>query len=309
MFVVAGEALVDIVVPPDGPVEHAPGGSPLNVAVGLSRLGIDTTLLTRLGTDDHGHLVLDHLTRSNVRLGDGAVAAGTRTSTATAHLDEARAATYDFDLTWALPRQRLPADANGLHVGSIGTALRPGRDAVVDLVEQAHGRGLFVSYDPNARPAFLPEPAQAWRDLREIAARADLVKLSDEDVGVLAPGREPAQVAAELLEAGASTRIVVVTHGGAAAEAFTTAGHVRVPAPRVQVVDTVGAGDSFMAALVAVLLEREGRIDDRDVVDLTELLSAAHAVAAITCGRRGADPPRRDELPSGWPKAPPDVNP
>lgn len=309
MFVVAGEALVDIVVPPDGPVEHAPGGSPLNVAVGLSRLGIGTTLLTRLGADDHGRLVLDHLTRSNVRLGDDAVSPSTRTSTATAHLDEARSATYDFDLTWKLPLQRLPVDASGLHVGSIGTALRPGRDAVVDLVEQAHGRGLFVSYDPNARPAFLPEPAQAWRDLREISARADLVKLSDEDVGVLAPGRDPAEVAAELLGAGGSTRVVVVTHGGAAAEAFTKIGHVRVPAPKVQVVDTVGAGDSFMAALVAVLLEREGRVDGWGVADLADLLSAAHTVAAITCGRRGADPPRREELPSGWPTLRPDVNP
>lgn len=297
-FVVAGEALVDIVVPAEGPVEHAPGGSPLNVAVGLSRLGLDTLLVTEIGDDELGRMVVDHVRGSGVRLADGALLADTRTSTATATLDENRAATYDFDLSWTLTERPLPEPAAGLHVGSIGAALRPGRDAVVALLREAEQRGSFVSYDPNARPAFLPGPEQAWADVVEVAAYAHLVKLSDEDVHVLAPGRTPAAVAEMLLSSGGATRLVVVTHGGTAAEAFTREDSVRVPSQPVEVVDTVGAGDSFMAALIATVLDWG---IDLDKAELEAMLRAAHTVASITCGRRGANPPMRQELPPGWP--------
>lgn len=297
-FVVAGEALVDIVVPPEGAAEHAPGGSPLNVAVGLSRLGLDTLLVTEIGDDDLGGTVVDHLTGSGVRLAEGAVLTGTRTSTATARLDENRAASYDFDLSWTLTERPLPRRVSGLHVGSIGAALRPGRDAVVSMLRQARESGCFVSYDPNARPAFLPGPEQAWSDVVEVAAFAHLVKLSDEDVKLLAPGRAPAEVAATLLSSPGATRLVVVTHGGTAAEAFTEHDAVRVPSQPVEVVDTVGAGDSFMAALIAIVLDWGLDLDDEG---LEAMLRAAHAVASITCGRRGANPPTRRELPPGWP--------
>ncbi len=297
-YVVAGEALVDIVVPPDGRVENAPGGSPLNVAVGLARLGVDTVLMTELGDDEHGKLTADHVVASGVVLHEESVVGGRRTSTATAHLDENRAATYDFDLRWEMGPRELPAHASGLHVGSIGAALRPGRDSVVDLVRQAGAAGLLVSFDPNARPAFLPGPDQAFADLLEVAGAAALVKLSDEDVEHLAPGRTPADLAADLLERSATTRLVVVTHGGTAAEAYTREHLVRVPSQPVEVVDTVGAGDSFMAALIATVLEW-GLDLSRE--RLEALLSAAHQVAALTCARRGANPPTRRELPAGWP--------
>jgi fructokinase len=296
-FVLVGEALVDIVVPVEGATTDAPGGSPLNVAVGLSRLGLEAVLVTELGEDDFGRLVQEHVTSSGVRLHDGSVVPGHRTSTATAHLDQHNAATYDFDLSWTLGPRRLPAGARGLHVGSIGASLRPGRDAVVDLLDQAAHAGVFVSYDPNARPVFLPPAAQAWEDLNEVAAHADLVKMSDEDVHAFAPASTPGEVAEHLLGNG-RTRLVVVTHGGTGAEAFTPAGSVVVPSPRVEVVDTVGAGDSFMAALIAVIVDW-GLDLDRDRV--TELLAAAHTVAGITCSRRGADPPARSDLPQGWP--------
>jgi fructokinase len=297
-FVLAGEALVDIVVPTDGDEERAPGGSPLNVAVGLARLGLDTLLITELGDDEPGQLVLDHLVSSGVRLDESSVKAGRATSTATARLDERHAATYDFDLSWDLGRRILPTHALGLHVGSIGAALRPGRDAVVDLVAQAVAADTFVSFDPNARPAFLPAPAQAHADLLEIAASAQLVKLSDEDIELLAPGRTPQELAVDLLAASDRTRLVVVTHGGTAAEAYTRTDSVRVASTQAQVVDTVGAGDSFMAALIAVVLDWGL---DLDTERLRAMLTAAHTVAAITCGRRGADPPTRQELPPAWP--------
>jgi fructokinase len=297
LAVVAGEALVDIVVPTVGEHEQAPGGSPLNVAVGLSRLGIDTLLVTELGDDHNGRLVEHHVRDSGVQLHPDAVRAGRVTSTATARLDATGAATYDFDLRWELSRVDLPQETDALHVGSVGALLRPGRDAVLDLVEAAARRGSLVSYDPNARPALTPDAAQTWLDVQEVAASADLVKMSDEDLAVLAAGRTPEEVAGRLLAE--RTRLFVVTHGGGGAVAFTTGCTVSVPSGRVEVVDTVGAGDSFMAALVAVALEHG--LEDLDESRLAAYLAAAHQVGAVTVSRRGADPPRRAELPPGWP--------
>jgi fructokinase len=295
-FVVAGEALVDIVVPPTGGTEHAPGGSPLNVAVGLSRLGVETLLITRLGDDEHGRLVRGHVEASGVTLADTSVDPAVRTSTATAHLDEHGAATYDFDLTWELPPLALPDGATALHVGSIGAALRPGRDAVVHLVEEAAAKELLVTYDPNMRPVFTPDRAQAWADVREVAAASRLVKMSDEDLEFLLPGSTAEDAARTLL--GGRTEVVVVTHGGSGAAAFSRATAVEVPSRRSEVVDTVGAGDSFMAALLAVVAE-QGLATDSE--PLRRQVEAAHQAAAVTVSRRGADPPRRDELPEGWP--------
>jgi fructokinase len=295
-FVVAGEALVDVVVPQAGRTEHAPGGSPLNVAVGLSRLGVETLLITRIGDDDYGRLVRSHVEASGVRLADGSVDPAVRTSTATAHLDERGAATYDFDLAWELPQRPLPDGATALHVGSIGAALRPGRDAVVRLVEEAAAEGLLVSYDPNMRPVFTPDPEQAWADVREVAAASRLVKMSDEDLHFLLPGSSAEDAARTLL--GGRTEVVVVTHGGSGAVAFSRAAAVEVPSRRSEVVDTVGAGDSFMAALLAAVVE-EGL--DTAADPLRRQVEAAHEAAAVTVSRRGADPPRRTELPEGWP--------
>lgn len=296
--VVAGEALVDIVVPLEGRREEAPGGSPLNVAVGLSRLGLDTLLMTEVGDDDRGVLVTDHVRASGVRLDDQSVVPGMRTSTATAQLDSDHAATYDFDLRWDLGARRLPSDARAVHVGSIGASLAPGREAVADLVKQAGDR--LVTFDPNARPVFLPEREQALREMLEVASAAVLVKLSDEDVEAFMPGVSPPAAARRLLEQG-RTRLVVVTHGGTAAEAYTEDHHVRVPGVPVTIADTVGAGDSFMSALVATVLDW-GLDLDHDALEA--LLVAAHQVAAVTCSRRGADPPTRGELPTGWPQPP-----
>ena len=298
--VVAGEALVDIVVPTSGSQERAPGGSPLNVAVGLSRLGIDTVLVTELGDDENGRLVEAHVRDSGVRLSPGAVAADRPTSTATARLDTTGAATYDFDLHWGLAPVVLPEGTDALHVGSLGALLRPGRDAVLDLVEQAARRESLVSYDPNARPGLTPDAARAWFDVKEVAASADLVKMSDEDLEFLAPDHSPAEVARLVLAQ--RTRLFVMTRGGGGAVAFTEHASVEAASGRVHVVDTVGAGDSFMAALVAIALEHG--LDDLDEPRLTAYLAAAHEVGAVTVSRRGADPPRRDELAAGWPDVP-----
>jgi fructokinase len=295
-FLVVGEALVDIVHPVDAEPSHAPGGSPMNVAVGLARLDVPTTLVTELGEDPDGALVVEHVRACGVELADGSVRPGHRTSTATAHIGAAGAASYDFELTWALGLRRLPADARGLHVGSLGAVLAPGRAAVLDLLEQARAAGTFVSYDPNVRPAFLP----GWADVAEVAGYADVVKLSDEDLELLRPGTSAADVARDLL-AGERTHLVVVTRGPLGSTAFTAQTSVDVAAPPTDLVDTVGAGDSYMAALLAVLLDW-GTPHELDPDRLRTLVGAAGLAAAITCSRRGANPPTRRELPPGWPE-------
>ncbi len=294
-FLVVGESLVDIVQPLADEATVAPGGSPMNVAVGLARLGVPTTLVTELGDDPHGDLVVDHVRACGVDLSEESVRPGGRTSTATARLGADGAASYEFELSWALDVQRLPAEVSGLHVGSLGAVLAPGRDAVLDLLGQAREAGVFVSYDPNVRPAFLP----TWADIAAVAEQADVVKMSDEDLELLRPGAETPTVAHELLGNG-RTRLVVVTRGAHGAVAFTDDTNVEVESPPTDLVDTVGAGDSFMAALVAVLLQWEAP-RALDAEQLRTLLEASALAAAITCSRRGANPPTRQELPPGWP--------
>lgn len=295
-FVVVGESLVDIVQPVDEVSTLAPGGSPMNVAVGLARLDVPTLLVTELGDDPHGDLVADHVRASGVELAEGSVRPGHRTSTATARLGHDRAASYDFELTWSLEDRSLPPEATGLHVGSLGAVLSPGRGAVLDLLAQARDSGTFVSYDPNVRPAFLP----TWDEVAEVAGFARVVKLSDEDLELLRPAASTTEVVGDLLSAD-RTELVVVTRGGHGAMAFTAQDNVEVEAPPTTLVDTVGAGDSFMAALVAALLEWGTTDRELTAERLLALLHAAGRAAAVTCARRGANPPTRQELPPGWP--------
>ena len=306
-FLVVGESLVDIVVPSDGGPRHdAVGGSCLNVAVGLARLDVPTTLMTRIGDDRYGEMVVEHVEDSDVTLSPGSVVEGGTTSTATAHLDEQNAATYDFEIVWDLPAQDLPADVAGVHVGSLGSSLEPGRASVVDLVRRAAEADVFVSYDPNIRPFFLEDRAAAWREVLEIAAGTQLLKLSDEDLRLLRPDDAEDDVCRELLGRG-RTELVVLTRGDKGAKAFTSGAVLEVPAPSITVVDTVGAGDSFMAAMLAMLSDwgalagGEGALAalDDDRVEL--LVRGAATAAAVTCSRRGANPPTRRELPPAWP--------
>jgi fructokinase len=306
-FLVVGESLVDIVVPAGGGDRHdAVGGSCLNVAVGLSRLDVPTTLMTRIGEDRLGEMIVEHVQASAVKLSEGSVVPGGVTSTATAHLDEQHAATYDFEIVWDLPTQALPDGTTGLHVGSLGSALAPGRAAVVDLVRQSVDADVFVSYDPNIRPFFLDDAARAWHEVLEIAGGTRLLKLSDEDLRLLRPDDAEDDVCRQLLSSG-RTELVVLTRGEKGAKAFTDGAVIDVPAPATDVVDTVGAGDSFMAATLAmlndwgVLTGGEGALSalDDDRVEL--LVRGAITAAAITCSRRGANPPRRPELPAAWP--------
>ncbi len=303
MIVVTGESLIDVVVDPDGDSSEAPGGSPLNVAVGLGRLDVPATLISQVGHDERGGLVVQHVTGSDAEIVAVPTGSG-RTSVATAHLDATGAARYDFDLEWTLPHQELPP-CRALHVGSLGTLLQPGRLSVLDLVEQAVGREVFVSYDANLRDSFLDDRERAWRDVRSLGARCTLVKLSDEDAELLDPDSDPDDVARTLL-GGERTRLVLLTRGADGATAFAEGVQISETPRPVEVVDTVGAGDAFMAATLAQLHDLDA-FDHRgpglplDEASLGRLVRGSIEVSAITCERRGANPPRRRDLPAGWP--------
>jgi fructokinase len=300
MVVVVGEALIDVVIDPDGDTEETPGGSPLNVAVGLSRLDVPATLITQVGHDERGGMILAHVEASGAEIVAAPPSSG-RTSTAIARLDRAGLARYEFDLEWSLPRQELPP-CQALHVGSLGASLEPGRESVLDLVEQAVGRDLFVSYDANLRESFVDDPERTWREVRELGSRCTLVKLSDEDADLLAGDADPDEVARTLL-AGDRTELVLLTRGARGATAFTDSVTVSVLPRPVEVVDTVGAGDAFMAGTLAQLSDVDAFLQGlpTDRAALERLAAGAVEVAAVTCERRGANPPRRQDLPAGWP--------
>jgi fructokinase len=296
---VIGEALVDIVSAPGQPaVEHA-GGSPANVALGLGRLGVTTRLLTRIGDDDRGRLIRSHLEASGVQLAEGSVTSDP-TSTATAHLDAAGIANYEFDLDWKLPPNADTAEARAVHTGSIAATLPPGGDDVLRLIETI-GRRALVSYDPNARPTLMGDPRSALERIERIVRASDVVKVSDEDLEWLLPGVNPLQVAETWRASGPA--LVVVTRGSNGASGVLASGIVEVAAPLIVVADTVGAGDALMAGLLDGLdsagLLRPDRVEDLRAApagDLAPLLSHAVRTAALTCTRPGADPPTREEL-------------
>jgi fructokinase len=296
-FLVIGEALVDIVIRPDGDRREHPGGSPLNVAVGLSRLENPTELVARMGDDEHGALLRRHLRESGVTL-DPACIDGLPTATAAAQLDADGHATYHFDLQWILPEVPARQGIDCVHIGSIGAFLEPGATGTVALAAALRGTAT-VSFDPNIRTEFTGEPEAARKHIESIVAMSDVVKVSDQDLAWLLPADEPAEIATAWL--GLGPAVVVVTRGGSDAVAVTRAGSLTVPAEPVEVVDTVGAGDAFTTGLLdalgrAGLLGDRDRLRDIDLDTLRGTLEFAGHVAAITCSRPGANPPRKAEL-------------
>lgn len=296
-----GEALVDEVRRPAGSAAEHPGGSIANVALTLGRLGREVRLATWLGTDARGDLVRDWLAESGVALVPGSDGAE-RTSVAVATLDDDGSATYDFDLTWQVPAEALQGtgDALAVHTGSIAAILEPGATQVRQVLAAVRPTST-ITYDPNARPAIMGSAGEVRPRVEELVQLSDVVKVSDEDLSWLYPGADPVAVAREWLSG--TPALVVVTFGGKGAVAVSGSGEVEAVAPEVTVVDTVGAGDSFMGALIDGLWERDllgaGRRDALNGVDqatVQAVLDRCVAVAAITVSRAGANPPRRVEV-------------
>ncbi|MDP9418018.1 MAG: carbohydrate kinase, partial [Actinomycetota bacterium] len=295
MTAVVGEALVDVVHRPDGSGGVHAGGSPANVAVGLARLGNDVTLIARFGRDEYGELLARHFADNRVRVAEGTV---TRepTSVAEAFLDESGAARYEFRLRWDLGAgpPELPGGTRHVHTGSIAAVTEPGAAVVARLVGSARV-STTVSYDPNCRPSLMGAPDEARPRIEALVAGSDVVKVSDEDLGWLYPGTDPADLARRWLALGPA--LVVVTRGADGSVGWTATGHeVTSPAPATAVVDTVGAGDAFMAGLLDILgkhellgADRRHRLRGVDPDTLRAVLEHAGLVAAMTVARPGAD--------------------
>lgn len=303
---VVGEALIDIVHDTGGGVSEHIGGSPLNVSIGLARLGHPVTLATSIGDDQHGESIEQALRTDGVQLTvDSVNQPGT--STATATLDAAGAATYEFDLQWA-PAAPLPSVHGHLHTGSIATVLQPGASTVRDavLAHRAHGT---TSLDPNPRPTIIGDAASVRSDIEELVGLSDVVKASDEDITWLYGSSDGAEVEVALilrLWAQLGPSLVVATLGGDGALAYlsSTDELVSIPGRQVDLVDTVGAGDSFMSGMISSLLDADllGDVDARArlrTADRSALLAAVEhgiATSAVTVSRAGSNPPGRDDV-------------
>ncbi len=290
---VAGEALVDIV---NGLAY--PGGSPLNVAVGLGRLGHEVTLQTGIGGDEHGRAIIEHLKASDVLLGPDSVTESA-TSTATVSLDSTGQATYDFQLDWNL-ESVVPTDAQILHIGSIAAFAEPGCSRIHEVFAASPAHQLR-SYDPNLRPALVDKRRAVIFRIEKLCALSHVVKLSDEDALWLYPGWDTARVLGHLLARGA--KLAVMTFGVRGCEARTDQLEVSMPSLQVSVADTVGAGDAFMSGLLHAigngpLLQALVSNENLDEAALESALRTASLSAALTVQKIGANPPTLVELES-----------
>jgi fructokinase len=291
---VVGESLVDIVRRADGTSVEYAGGSAANVAVALARLGRSVALVTAYAQDEHGSMLARHLNQSAVGIA-GDPHALERTATALATLGADGSASYTFDIDWRL--NPVPeVSPRVVHTCSIGAVLTPGAGDVRRLLERLRPTST-VSYDVNARPAVTGTGDDVVRAVEEVVALADLVKASDEDLEALYPGASVEDSVGRLLGLGPTA--VVVTRGRDGATWFQASGRVDALSADVEVADTIGAGDTFGAAMLDALGDLDalgGRLPALAHSDIESVLRRAARAAAVTVSRPGADPPYRHEV-------------
>ncbi|HKA48144.1 MAG TPA: carbohydrate kinase [Candidatus Dormibacteraeota bacterium] len=326
MIVVCGEALIDMIPGKGGSARirrrpeasgtpivtragaadeyvPTPGGSPFNLAIGLARLGTPVSFLSRLSRDRYGELLLNRLLAEGVDA--RFLQRGPEPTTVAFVLDKpGREPQFRFseqgadrNLTSADIPQAFPPEVLGIHFGSISLVLEPVASTLEACMAREKGRRL-ISLDPNVRPALIPDRAEYRRRLEGWLHFTDLAKVSRADLGWLYPRQQPELVARRWLELGPA--FVVVTCGADGCSGLTRSRTVNVPALRMEVKDTVGAGDSFTAGLLAWLYQRRAlaprllaALSDQE---LGAALGYAAAAAALTCGRAGADPPDAVEV-------------
>jgi fructokinase len=299
---VVGESLIDVIVHADGSSQEHVGGSPANVAIGLARLGHDITFATLVGDDERGARIVSHLERERISLTEGSVGSR-RTSVATSTLDATSAAAYSFDLAWELPELPHLGGFTHVHTGSLAATLEPGASAVLSTIQSARPVAT-ISYDPNVRPSLMGDTHEVRAKIEQLIGLSDVIKASDEDIAWLYDGAPVSDVLCLWGRLGPTLTVVTRGGSGAVIGLSTTGELTSIEAPVVEVVDTVGAGDSFMAGLLSGLLEAGllGGVQARE-----QLRSASHAevrpavdralaCAAITVSRAGANPPHLAEL-------------
>jgi len=307
MFIVCGEALFDVFSAGDTAAGLAfdgrIGGSPFNVALGLARLGQPVGFFGGIGTGFAGERLMRALVSEGIAT-EAVARIDAPTTLSLVGLDAQGVPSYAFYGHGAADRRvttghldLIPAQARAFHFGSYAMVVQPVGATQRVLVEREHRRSL-ISYDPNVRTNVEPDLA-VWRDtLQWMQPRSHLLKVSDEDLALLYPGRSIDEFAAAALAAG--TVLVVVTRGARGAVAFHGSGRTAAEPVATELVDTVGAGDTFQAALLTWLAERNALtaagLAGLDRAALADALRFASRAAAITCGRRGADLPRRHEL-------------
>jgi fructokinase len=287
-IVVAGEALYDLVLREDGSVAAHPGGGPFNAARTIARLDAPATFLGGVSTDRFGERLAAQLAADGVTL-DDALRTGDPTTLAVAELSDEQAATYRFytegtaaaGLDTATALAALPRAVDGLLIGTLGLVVEP-LAAAVEAVTRRVSANATVLLDVNVRPSAIADERAYRARLTRLLAHTDVLKASDDDLAWIAPGADPVAAARAL---GVTTTLL--TRGGHGATIVTAGDEIAVPAPQVDVVDTIGAGDAFAGAFL--VRRHEG-------AQIMEAATFAARVAAITCTRAGADPPARAEL-------------
>jgi len=292
---VCGEVLIDIL--PTGPVV---GGGPANTAKALARLGHDVHFIDGISSDAYGQAARTELLRDGVNL-DLALASDKPTCTATVTLDAAGGASYeflidgtatfDFAPSWLPDPYRYQPQV--LHIGTLVTMIEPGASVLYDWAMGVAELAPIV-FDPNIRPSVQPNRDLYEAAVEKWAALSAVIKVSDDDLAWLFPGQSIDDVANRWINDGAF--LVVVTRGADGLVGYTADGRVEVPGVKVDVIDTVGAGDTVGAIVVEAMLAH-GLIELRGDL-LRGVLIRAAAAAAITCSRQGAQPPYKHELPS-----------
>jgi fructokinase len=292
---VCGEVLIDIL--PTGPVV---GGGPANTAKALARLGHDVHFIDGISSDAYGQSARAELLRDGVNL-DLALTSDKPTCTATVSLDAQGVASYeflidgtatfDFHSSWLPDPYRFQPQV--LHIGTLVTVIEPGASALYDWAMQVAEFAPIV-FDPNIRPSVQPDRDLYEAAVEKWAALSAVIKVSDDDLAWLFPNQSIDDVANRWINDGVF--LVVVTRGANGLVGYTADGRVDVPGVKVDVVDTVGAGDTVGAIVVEAMIEH-GLIELRGDT-LQEVLSRAAGAAAITCSRQGAQPPYKHELPT-----------
>ena len=291
---VCGEVLIDIL--PSGPVV---GGGPANTAKALARLGHDVHFIDGISIDAYGQSARAELLNDGVNL-DLALASDKPTCTATVSLDDAggasyeflidRTATFDFNAAWLPDPYRYQPQV--LHIGTLVTVIEPGASALYDWAMSVAELAPIV-FDPNIRPSVMPDRDLYEAAVEKWAALSAVIKVSDDDLAWLFPDQSIEDVANRWINDGVF--LVVVTRGANGLVGYTADGRVEVPGVKVDIVDTVGAGDTVGAIVVEAMLAH-GLVELRGDI-LRSVLTRAAAAAAITCSRKGAQPPYKHELP------------